>query len=115
MTSSHSIEPSNTIEDFTITNPSLHKGDVISAQNNLIMWAGFLQQLKETSQITNLILAGIIDNYRANEIKQRASYREAAWRILANDLLPDEDLDWRTKEQKMTSSKLDNSKEGSAT
>jgi hypothetical protein len=69
------------------------------------MWAGFLQQLKETSQITNLILAGIIHDHRANEIKQRASYREAAWRILANDLLPDEDLDWRTKEKNMTSSK----------
>jgi hypothetical protein len=94
----------NMTEDFTITNPSLHKRYVISAQNNLLMWAGFLQILEETSQVTNSILAGIIHDYRANEIKQRASYREAAWRILANDLLLDEDQDWRTKEQNMTSS-----------
>ena len=90
MPGSHSIEPNDMIEDFTITNPSLHKRYVISAQNNLLMWAGFLQILEETSQVTNSILAGIIHDHRANEIKQRASYREAAWRILANDFLLDD-------------------------
>ena len=45
------------IEDYTVSNPKLHRFYVIGAQRNMEMWNEMINTLMDTSRVTNSILA----------------------------------------------------------
>lgn len=73
--------------DFSTSNPNLHRLYVSYAQEELMLYDEMIRNLNEFSRVNPSIMAGLIHQERANLIKEDAAYREAAWRIMADDLV----------------------------
>lgn len=77
-------------KDFSVKNPKLHRLYVIYAQEDLQIIEEFLERLSEVSRVNMSILAGMVAQERSRLLRSDAAYREALWRITANDLLKEE-------------------------
>ncbi len=78
-------------QDFSTSNARLHRLYVRRAQEELVLYAEIIERLSEFSRINPSIMAGMIHKERASLIKSNTAYQEAVWRILVDDLLPDEE------------------------
>lgn len=77
-------------KDVSKENPKLHQLYVRYAQEELLIYQELLDRLRELSRVNPSIMAGLISQERSKLIKSDAAYKEAAWRVLANDFLEPE-------------------------
>jgi hypothetical protein len=77
--------------DFSVSNPKLHDLYVTYAQEDLKILNEAIEQLSSVSRVDMSILAGMLYNEKARLIKENAAWKEAVWRLEANDLLILED------------------------
>lgn len=78
-------------KDFRVDNPKLHRLYVTYAQEDLQIIDAVLEQFNSVSRVNMSIISGLIHEQRAMLLLSDAAYREALWRIQANNLLEAED------------------------
>lgn len=79
--------PAETISDFSVSKPGLHRLYVYWAQDHLQVIGEMLDRLHEYSNVNMSQIAAAISNERAMLLRTNAAYREACWRLQSGDLL----------------------------
>lgn len=78
-------------KDFRIENPKLHRLYVLYAQEDLQIIDEALEQFNSVSRVNMSIIGGLIHEQRCMLLRSDEAYKEALWRVQANDLLEKED------------------------